>query len=217
MQHIHFSKIIITFLSIIFWGCGPSQKITSTWINKDYNKEKDYAKMYISAFVKDPHVRAHLEDEMGKAALEKGFKVERSLDYFPPTFKKSIPPMKDAMSEKMKELGCDIMFTINLIDKTSETRFIAGSSGLYGPYMGYGYHFRGFYTYWYPYIYDPGYYVTDKTYFMEGNIFDALTGTLIWSVQTETLNPSSIEHFSKELVKLIFEKAMEDLQIQVKK
>ncbi len=217
MQHFLCRGYILILFSIMALGCGPAQRITSTWINNEYSKNKEYSSMYISVFVKDPHIRAHLEDEMGKAAIAKGFHTERSLDYFPPSFSNSIPPNKESMNEKIKELGCDITFTISLIDKTSETRFIPGSSGIYGPYMGYGLHFRGFYSYWYPYIYDPGYYVTDKTYFMEGNMFDAKTGLLIWSVQTETLNPSSIERFSRDLVKLIFEKAMTDLNISVKK
>ena len=220
MQHISckgFTYYVVGLFAFLLLGCGPSQRITSTWMNAEYKQGKPYSKMYIAAFVKDPHTRAHLEEEMGKAALNNGFQIERSLDYFPPTFSKTLPPAKDAMSDKIKELGCDLTFTITLVDKTSETRYVPGSTGFYGPYMGYGFHFRGFYSYWYPYIYDPGYYVTDKTYFMEGNIFDAKTGMLIWSVQTETLNPSSIEKFSRDLVKMIFEKAIADLQISPKK
>jgi hypothetical protein len=60
-------------------------------------------------------------------------------------------------------------------------------------------------------MYDPGYYVTDKIYFMEGNLFDVSSETLIWSVQTKTLNPPSIEKFSKGLVETMLRKALTDL------
>jgi len=84
--------------------------------------------------------------------------------------------------------------------------------GFYGPYPGYGMYFWGFYSYWYPFFYDQGYYVTDRYYFMEGNLFDTKTESLIWSVQTKTINPSSIEDFSKTLIQTLLEKAMKDLK-----
>ena len=115
------------------------------------------------------------------------------------------------MMVKVKNLGCNLIFTINLIDKVSETRYVPGTAGFYGPFPGYGLGFRGYYSYWYPFMTDPGYYVTDKTYFMEGNLFDADTETLLWSVQTKTTNPSSIETFSTGLIDSMLRKALEDL------
>jgi hypothetical protein len=46
---------------------------------------------------------------------------------------------------------------------------------------------------------------------MEGNLFDATSGTLIWTIQTESLNPNSIEKFSKELIDMMMRKAIADL------
>jgi hypothetical protein len=46
---------------------------------------------------------------------------------------------------------------------------------------------------------------------MEGNLFDVSSETLIWSVQTKTLNPPSIEKFSKGLVETMLRKALTDL------
>jgi hypothetical protein len=116
------------------------------------------------------------------------------------------------MIEKIKSLPCDIIFTINLVDKRSETRYIPGGLGLYGPYPGYGLFFGGFNSYWSPFFYDPGYYVTDRYYFMEGNLFDTKTETIIWSVQTKSINPSSVENFNKSLIEILMQKAINDLQ-----
>ena len=204
----------ILFFVLIFSGCGPAQKVTYSWTNKNFTADKPYKKIFLAALVTNPHVRTHLEEEMSRAALDRGFSIERSWDYFPPTFSKGKPVDKEMMMDKIKELKCDLIFTITLIDKTSETRYIPNMAGIYGPYAGYGLRFRGYYSYWYPYIYEPGYYVTDKTYFMEGNLFEANSESLIWSVQTETLNPSSIEKFSKELVRLMLDKAMLDLNVK---
>jgi hypothetical protein len=63
-------------------------------------------------------------------------------------------------------------------------------------------------------MYDPGYYTTDKTYFMEGELFDAETETMIWSVQTESYNPSSIDKFSKQLTDLMQARLEKDLGLK---
>jgi hypothetical protein len=47
---------------------------------------------------------------------------------------------------------------------------------------------------------------------MEGNLFDVETETLIWSVQSTTINPGSIEKFSKELIETMVKRSMEDLR-----
>ena len=46
----------------------------------------------------------------------------------------------------------------------------------------------------------------------DGNLFDAETETLIWSVQTKTFNPGSIEKFSKGVIESMLVRSMEDLQ-----
>ena len=213
-MRIHLSKLKPFLLVVLFFtNCGPAQKITHSWKNPAFTSQHAFKKIFVAALVKNPHVRTHLEEEMGIAAAGQGFTVERSLDYFPPTFKVQEPGAREKMMEKIKSLQCDLIFTIALVDKQSEARYVPGNMGLYGPFPAYGLRFRGFYSYWYPYMYDPGYYVTDKTYLMEGNLFETSTESLIWSVQTETLNPPSIEKFSKKMINLMLKKAIEDLAV----
>jgi hypothetical protein len=200
----------------IIMGCGTTQKVTYSWTNPSFKPEKKYQKIFLAALVNNPHVRTHLEDEMGKSAASQGMTLERSLDYFPVSFREKAPASREKMMEKIKELNCDLIFTITLVEKSSETRYVQSGLGFYGPYAGYGLQFRGFYSYWYPYYFDPGYYVTDKTYFMEGNLFDAKSETLIWSIQTRTINPASIERFSTDLVSMMLEKALTDLKTMQK-
>ena len=210
------SKVNLFFLlmvTILFSpSCETTQKVTYSWKNPSFKAEKQYKKIFLAALVNNPHVRTHLEEEMGKAATAEGLINEHSLDYFPISFRENTPTSREKMMAKIKELGCDLIFTITLVDKQSETRYVQSGLGFYGPFPAYGLQFRGFYSYWYPYYHDPGYYVTDKTYSMEGNLFDAETETLIWSVQTRTINPESIERFSSNLVSMMLEKALNDLR-----
>lgn len=199
-------------LLLLLFGCGTQNKVTYSWVNKDFHSSAPYKKVFLAALISNPHVRTHLEEEMGDAAIKHGLSIERSWDYFPPSFGNKNPPSQDQMIEKVKALNCDIIFTVNLVDKRSETRYVPGAMGFYGPYPGYGFYFRGYYSYWSPFFYDPGYYVTDRYYFMEGNLFDTKTETLIWSVQTTSINPSSIEDFSKHLIETLLQKAIEEIK-----
>ena len=205
-------RISILLFCAFAISCGTQNQITYSWANKNFQSTGPYKKIFVAALVANPHVRTHLEEEMGIAAVKQGFEVARSWDYFPPTFENKNPPSRETMIQKIRSLECDLIFTINLTDKKSETRYIPNSMGFYGPYPGYGMYFWGFYSYWYPFFYDQGYYVTDRYYFMEGNLFDTKTESLIWSVQTKTINPSSIEDFSKTLIQTLLEKAMKDLK-----
>ena len=196
-------------LLLISNGCGPSQRVTSSWRNPNHVWGKSYKKVFIAALTNKQRVRVNLENEMASAALSKGMQVVKSHEVFQPTFTRESTPGREEMMGKVRELGCDLIFTTTLVDRRSEVRYVRGS--MYAPFPAYGYRFRGFYDYWYPFLYDPGYYTTDRLYSMEGSLFDASNEMMIWSVQTESYNPESLERFSKGITQVMMEKAMEDL------
>lgn len=205
--------IQLSFLSLIIFGlnaCGTSSKVTYSWKNDAHQKPEIISKIFVAALVRNPHVREHLEEDMAISTTVQGYTAEKSINYFKPNLNQKNPPSVDSMIEKIRELQCELIFTVNLTEKTSETRYIQGST-FYGPFPGYGLHFRSFYSYWYPFYYDAGYYVTDRKYFMEGNLFDTKTGILLWTIQTESLNPASVEKFSTELIDLMLKRALLDL------
>jgi hypothetical protein len=195
---------------LLLLSCSPSQKVTSSWKNPNFTAEKKYTKIFIVSLSNNQKVKLNLENEMAAAATAKGYQVIKSHDIFQPTFTRETNPDKDLMLAKIREMGCDLIYMVTLIDKTSETRYVPGV--MYAPFPAYGFGFRGYYNYWSPMMFDPGYYTTDKTYFMEGNLFDVASETMIWSVQTESYNPVSIEKFSKELTHLMLDRAEKDLK-----
>jgi hypothetical protein len=204
--------VAIAFV-LLLAGCGPSQRVTSSWRNPANDPAKRYTKVFVAALVSRQNVRVSLENHMASAVRSQGYQVVKSVDAFAPTFTQSSAPDKDAMIGKIREMGCDLIFTVSLVDKQSETRYVPGNT-MYAPYAGYGMGFRGYYGYMSPYAWDPGYYTTDKTYFMEGNLFDATTEALLWSVQTESYNPDNIDKFSEGLTQVMLERAQKDLKVK---
>jgi len=194
---------------LIIDACGPSQRVTSSWRNPEHITGKRYQKVFISAITGNHRVRISLEDHMARAARDQGMAVVRSLDEFPATFTRETTPDKELMLSRIRELRCDLIYTVTLLEKKSEARYVPGTP--YMPYSGYGLRFRGYYQYWWPIMYDPGYYTTDRTYSMEGNLFDVESERLIWSVQTESFNPDDIDAFSRGLTEVMLERAVKDL------
>lgn len=211
----HVNRIMTAALGflLLFASCGPAQRVTSSWKNPNYVPGKKYSKVFIAALVSKPNVRNSIENHMAAAAKARGFQVVRSIDVYAPTFTQTGAPDKDAMMNKIKELGCDLIFTVSLVDRESETRYVPGNN-MYAPWPGYGVGFRGYYGYMYPYAWDPGYYTTDRTYFMEGNLFTVQNEELIWSVQTESYNPESIDKFSQGLTEVMLDRAQKDLKVK---
>jgi hypothetical protein len=99
---------------------------------------------------------------------------------------------REQLTEVIKKTGCDAVFVIALLDvKTVETyqpgtAYYPMTYGMYGSYYGY-------YNYYYPQVYSPGYYTTDKTYYIESNFYDVEEDKLLWSIQSEAYNPSDLD------------------------
>jgi hypothetical protein len=213
-QKINMKKISLLSLlvfSLYMISCGPSQQINSSWVNKEADLTKKYTSVFIFAMTQNQSAKNIVETDLANAAKAKGFKVYKSSSSFPPEFTKGMPD-KDKVLAKVKELGCDLIFTTALVDKQSESRYVPGTVA-YAPYMGYGYGygFGGYYNYMGPTMYDPGYYTEDKKYFLEANLFDAATEKMIWSAQSEAINPSTISKFSRDYTVMLMDKISRDL------
>jgi hypothetical protein len=55
----------------------------------------------------------------------------------------------------------------------------------------------------YDHIYSPGYYVTTTKYFWESNLYEVESRELVYSVQTQSFNPTSAGSLANEYGKMI--------------
>jgi hypothetical protein len=211
-NHLQWPMLLIIFSLMSNSSCGPSQRVTSSWKNPEHTAGKQYRKVFIAAITGNHRVRVSLEEHMARAARGQGMTVVKSLDEFPSTFTRESTPDKEIMLTRIRALDCDLIYTVTLLEKKSEARYVPGTP--YMPYPGYGLRFRGYYQYWWPMMYDPGYYTTDRTYSMEGNLFDVESERLIWSVQTESFNPDGIDAFSRGMTEVMLERAVKDLKMR---
>lgn len=201
-------SILSLSLVALMLSCSPSVKILGSWTGPSTPPE-GYSNIFVTALTDNILARQTVETDLDNLLLEEGVNAESSFDILPPGFK-SDGVDKEEVLRKIRELGTDAILTVAVLDQTNETRYVPGST-MYSP-MGYGYYgrFWGYYNYYNPVMYDPGYYTTDKKYYLEANLYDAQTEELVWSSQSETTNPSSIETFSRSFSTTIINQLIKD-------
>lgn len=201
----------ILLMSAMVWSCSPSTRITGSWVDpSSKGKMLNGKTIFVASLTSNMKVRTNLENNLEKQPAFGNVKVVKSIDFFNPDFYKKIPTEQQLISQ-IKQSGADLILTVSLINKESETRYVPGSTG-YAPYPYYRWYggFYSYYNYWRPMFYEPGYYVTDKIYFMETNLYDIATNKLVWSAQSETVNPGSIDNFVTTYPRVLADQLVKD-------
>jgi len=205
-------KVLIALsIGACMMACSPSTRITGSWVDPSAQGKVSSGKtLFIANITRNLEARTKLENALAVQANARNIKAVKSSDYFSPDFYQKLPSEQQMIS-KIKGSGANLILTVSLINKESETRYVPGAGG-YSPYSRFGWYggFYSYYSFWGPRFYDPGYYVTDKTYFLETNLYDLSTRKLIWSAQSETVNPGSLDNFVDTYPKVLMAQLMKD-------
>jgi len=190
-------------------ACGPSQRITSYWANKEAMPKEPYKTIYIMAIAQNENLQPAIENELADVLISRGRKVMMNSQIYPPSFSAVKQLSKEQLIETIANTGSGGVITLAVLDTKTETTYNQGAN--YAP-MSYGYYgsYYGYYNHYYPVVYSPGYYSTNKTYYIETNFFDVKTDQLLWSIQSTASNPSSLESFFKEYSVTILKKLREE-------
>lgn len=197
----NYAFVLAVLAAAFLWGCTPTTQITGTWKNPEANT-KTYEKIVIAALTDNVRAREKVESDMQAQLRQHGIDASRSIDMFPPTVQAGGPDVNQLLS-KIKSENNGAILTVALLDEETETRYVPGSYG-YTPMTRFGWYgrFRGYYSYWSPTLYDPGYYTEDKIYFLETNLYDAGSENLLWSAQSKSYSPASLRKASETLAEL---------------
>jgi hypothetical protein len=191
-----FKIISFLILASLMMGCGPSQKITGSWSDPDAKSMGPYQKIFVIVLAQNPDNNFYVEMQTARTLITRGFKVVKSNDIFPPKFSAVKDFTKDELTAAIKRTGCDAVLSLAVLDSKEVESYNPGTA--YYP-MNYGYYgnFNGYYNHYYPQVYTPGYYSVDKTFYIEANMYDVASDKLLWSIQSEAKNPSSLTEWYK--------------------
>ena len=196
MKNYILSLLVVSALA----SCSPSTQIVKTW--KEPGATVIAApenKTMIIALVKDETSRRVIEDEL----------VKRIKATSVPSYTMLTPDMLKAASDAdLTRILTENKFThillMRLADIEKETSYVPGTTtgyyGGYGMYYGYG---ASLYS-------TPGYYTTDKNYFIETMIYSVTPNKLLWSGTTKTVNPTKINNTVNDIADVVTAKMKQD-------
>lgn len=209
------NTISLLLCTIVLLACGTSTKL-NTSIAAPEVQPKRYNKLAVLAFLPARTNRAIVEEAVEKAFLDKGVQGRVTYDMFPLAGDKEMiekmdldpTEVKEIVREKVTKNNIDGLLTISLLDSKSEDRYVEGARltvgvPLYAIDPVYSYTYSDYYNYAYTTVSKPGYYVKSTTYFFECNLFDIATEKLIWTGQTTTKDPNSVEKEAATFSQLI--------------
>jgi len=205
----------LLLLSLLLFGCGSATKLNTSIAAPDV-QPKSYQKLAVLAFLPARTNRAIIEDAVEKALLDQGIKGRVTYDMFPLAGDKELiqkmnlnpEQVKEIVREKVTENNIDGLLTISLLDAKSVERYVEGSRlsigvPLYSIDPVYAYTYTDYYNYAFTTVSKPGYYVNSTTYFIESNLFDITTEKMIWTGQTTTKEPNSVDKEASAFSKII--------------
>jgi hypothetical protein len=184
-------------------ACSPSTKIVGSWKSPEIG-DKKYNDLFILALTDNFINRKTFEEDFSEILAVKGIKSLSSVNVLNPGTKMQ-DINEDQIAAIIEKEGADGVITMGVIDQTSETRYVQGSAYPTG-----GYGFRGYYGYYGGMAYSPGYYTTDKSYFIEIKLFDVKSGDMIWSAQSEISNPGNLESTAMTFSRVVVDRMMKD-------
>ena len=193
-------SILPAMVAIILASCSPSTQIVKSWSEPNTTVSNDAShKTLVVAMVKDEAARRVIEDHLVKRL--KGHGVASYTIIAPEVLGKA---SEEYLTQKLKEGNYTNVLMMRLADIEKETSYVQGSTtgyyGGYGRYYGYG---AGMYS-------SPGYYTTDKNYFIETTLYSVNPDKLLWTGTTKTVNPSNVDKTVNDIADVVAEKMMKD-------
>jgi hypothetical protein len=192
--------ILTVFIAGAIVSCSPSTQIVKTWQEPNATLQANSTnKTLVVAMVKDETSRRVIEDQLVKRI---GSNAVASYAFITSDLLKEASVEK--FSEKLKQDKFDYVLLMRLGDVEKETSYTPGTTTAY--YGGYG-RYYGHGASWYS---SPGYYSTDKNYFVETTVYSVDPDKLLWTGTTKTVNPTNIEKTVNEIADVVSAKMQKD-------
>lgn len=173
---------MILALAGLVWGCSPATQLTKSWVDPNLNASniKPFTKVLVIARIKDATGNRIAEDDIVK---QMKCPAVQSYQYL-----EAGDSVQSVVDAKLKKDGFDGVIVMKLTNVNKSLDYQPGYS--YGGWYGYRYG-------------SPGYLSVDQTFYVETSIYSLVTGKLVWSGVTSSLNPTDLEQTLGEIITAI--------------
>jgi hypothetical protein len=202
---------LLFLVAITLQGCY-STSISASWMS-DKHQPRNFKKLLVIGMSTNVVARATFEDELVYFMRLKGINAVAATSVMTPD-RNLVSQPQEVQKKTLVDEGFDGVFAISLLEKNNSTKYVSGTS-TYAPASFYGGYYSSFYSYYphmYSNVYQPGYYVASQEIILNSSLFDIESGDLLWSAQSDTTDPSSVDDaansYAKSMVTQILKRSV---------
>lgn len=191
--------LLLSLFPLLLSSCASSSLVAS-WHDENYSGAGVLDNVLIIAVTNDETLKRLYEDIFVEKLAASGISAR-------PSYKLSesdIKPDRESMQRAIDESGAGaLLITRHLGTDVKEHYHPPQRTMLWSdPYYS---RYHRYYPMAYREVYTPGYTVKVTTVSLESNLYDVSTEKLVWSVRSESVNPSMSRKYVNELIHLCIE------------
>jgi len=180
-------------IALVFLSACNSTHITSSWRN-EHVAPASYGRIMVAAMIPDNqrNIQQAMERSMVDQLRRKGYQAVSAFQEFGPKAFQGLN--ENAVMAKVRGNNADALITISQTDHSRSRSYVPGS--IYPSPWGWG---------WGGGYYSPGYVRNNTRYAWETNFYDMASNKMVYSVQSQSFDPSSAndlaEDYSRQIVR----------------
>jgi hypothetical protein len=191
-----FKGICLALVCALALGCASSTELTAVWSDPGFTGSPTGKIMAIGLGAKETGTRM-FEDAMAAQLAAQKMVVYKGSTVFPV----NAPIDSSALHQYITANHIDLLSVTRLVDISTDAEYVPGAT-TFVPVVGYR-NFYGYYSTSYVAVQEPGYMRTYKTATVETNVYSAATGGLVWSGQSKTVDPASLDIAVNDVAKAL--------------
>jgi len=204
--------LFITAVLCFITSCSnKGTNVVSSWSDEN-QQSKAYNKILILGISEKISSRAEVESAIVKRLFKENISAVASLSLFPPQLQAK-PVSEERMIGAVKSNNIDAVLIISLLDvKKEETAVPATTYTTYttGPMHPY-YHapYYGYYSTAHRTVHTPEHTVKTEKFYLESNFFSVKSKELVWTAQSESIDPENISDFAVQYSEAIISEMLD--------
>jgi hypothetical protein len=200
------SKLFIFLVAVsALAACSKTKtSIPLSWRNPSV-EHTVFKKLLVIGIGEDDGGRRLFEDTFAKALAEQGASAQASWGLLPQTTQLTEEQIRGAIEGG----NFDGVLITRLLSVDQNQQYVPPSTyTVPTSYHGYGYY--GYYGSSYSVVHEPGYFKTNTVFRLETNLYSVANSDLVWSGQSETLNPESLTDVIDSMTAAVAKKLKEE-------
>jgi hypothetical protein len=200
------SKLFLFLVAVsALAACSKTKtSIPLSWRNPSV-EHTVFKKLFVIGIGENDGGRRLFEDTFTKALAERGTSAQASWGLLPQTTQLTEEQIRGAIEGG----NFDGVLISRLLSVDQSQQYVPPSTyTVPTSYHGYGYY--GYYGSSYAVVHEPGYFKTNTVFRLETNLYSVANSDLVWSGQSETLNPESLTDVIDSMTAAVAKKLKEE-------